>query len=128
MKDLIKSKTEEYFEKEYKRSIEKQRQKRYEKNFEKATNKLNNTEETFNNIDVDSEHLENVFTKKRYYLAMKNLPLLEKKVLYYSAIECQPLNWISKKLKLTKNEVVQLLNKAKKDFKKNLLKISKGEN
>lgn len=98
--------SEEYFDKEYQRKIE----------------------DSFDDIDVTAEHLENAFTNKKYYLAMKSLPLLEKQVLYYSAIEYQPLNWISKKLKLSKTEIIKLLNKAKNDFKKNLKKINKRGN
>ena len=34
------------------------------------------------NIDVDINHLENIFTDETYYLAMKMIPLIERKVLY----------------------------------------------
>ena len=40
--------------------------------------------ESTNNLDVDINHLENIFTNETYYLAMKIVPLLERKVLYLS--------------------------------------------
>ena len=40
-----------------------------------------------NNIDVDINHLENIFTNETYYSAMKIVPLLERKVLYLSYVE-----------------------------------------
>ena len=35
--------------------------------------------------DVNINHLENIFTNETYYLAMKIVPLIERKVLYLSA-------------------------------------------
>ena len=39
-----------------------------------------------NNIYVDINHLENIFTNETYYSAMKIVPLLERKVLYLSYV------------------------------------------
>lgn len=80
------------------------------------------------NIDVDINHLENIFTNETYYLAMKVVPLLERKVLYLSYIENVRLNDICRKLKLQKKEVISLRNKAIKHFKNNLNILDKARN
>lgn len=77
------------------------------------------------NSDVDINHLENIFTDKTYYLAMKIVPLLERKVLYLSYIENVRLNDICRRLKLQKKEVVILRNKGITHFKNNLATLSK---
>ena len=85
------------------------------------------------NFDVDINHLENIFTNETYFLAMKLVPLLERKVLYLSYIENVRLNDICKRLKISKNEVVSLRSKAIVHFKHNLemlykiQKVKKGE-
>ena len=48
--------------------------------------------EKVNNADVNINHLENIFTNETYYLAMKIVPLIERKVLYLSYIENFRLN------------------------------------
>ncbi len=84
--------------------------------------------EKANNIDVDINHLENIFTNKTYYLAMKLVPPLERKVLYLSYIENSKLNDIGRRLKLQKNEVISLRNKAITHFKNNLSTLCKVDN
>lgn len=85
------------------------------------------------NSDVNVNHLENIFTNETYFLAMKLVPLLERKVLYLSYIENVRLNDICKRLKISKNEVVSLRSKAIVHFKHNLemlykiQKVKKGE-
>ena len=79
------------------------------------------------NADVNINHLENIFTNETYYLAMKIVPLLERKVLYLSYIENCRLNDICKKLKLGKNEVISLRSKAINHFKHNLEILYKSE-
>lgn len=85
------------------------------------------------NFDVNINHLENIFTNETYFLAMKLVPLLERKVLYLSYIENVRLNDICKRLKISKNEVVSLRSKAIVHFKNNLemlykiQKVKKGE-
>ncbi len=79
-----------------------------------------------NNIDVDINHLENIFTNDTYYSAMKIVPLLEKKVLYLSYVENVRLNDICKRLKLQKNEVISLREKGIKHFKNNLNTLYKA--
>lgn len=81
--------------------------------------------EKLENSDVNINHLENVFTEEKYYMAMKIVPLLERKVLYLSYIENVKLNDICKRLKLQKNEVISLRNKAIIHFKNNLELICK---
>lgn len=70
--------------------------------------------------DVNINHLENIFTNETYYLAMKIVPLIERKVLYLSYIENLRLNDIRKRLKLSKNEVIRLRTKGINHFKHNL--------
>ena len=72
------------------------------------------------NSDVNINHLENIFTNETYYLAMKTVPLLERKVLYLSFVENVRLNDICKRLKLQKKQVILLRNKAIMHFKNNL--------
>ena len=75
--------------------------------------------------DVNINHLENIFTNETYYLAMKIVPLIERKVLYLSYIENLRLNDICKRLKLSKNEVIKLRTKGINHFKHNLELIYK---
>ena len=79
------------------------------------------------NADVNINHLENIFTNETYYLAMKIVPLLEKKVLYLSYIENCRLNEICRRLKLEKNEVISLRSKGINHFKHNLENLYKSE-
>lgn len=78
-----------------------------------------------NDFDVTINHLENVFTDETYYLAMKVVPLLERKVLYLSYVENLRLNDICKRLKLQKKEIISLRNKGIVHFKNNLTTITK---
>lgn len=77
------------------------------------------------NLDTDINHLENIFSNESYYLAMKLVPLLERKVLYLSYIENAKLNDICRRLKLKKKEVITLRNKAITHFKNNLTTLNK---
>ena len=79
------------------------------------------------NSDVSINHLENIFTNETYYLAMKIVPLLERKVLYLSYVENIRLNDICKRLKLQKNDVIRLRNKGINHFKHNLEILYKTE-
>lgn len=83
--------------------------------------------QNIDNADVNINHLENIFTNETYYLAMKIVPLLERKVLYLSYIENCRLNDICKRLKLEKNEVISLRSKAINHFKHNLEILYKSE-
>ena len=79
------------------------------------------------NSDVSINHLENIFTNEIYYLAMKMVPLLERKVLYLSFVENIKLNDICRRSKLNKNEVIKLRNKGINHFKHNLDLLYKTE-
>ena len=78
------------------------------------------------NSDVTINHLENIFTNETYYLAMKIVPLLERKVLYLSYVENVRLNDICRRLKLQKKEVITLRNKGINHFKHNLALLYKA--
>lgn len=78
-------------------------------------------------LDVTINHLENIFTDETYYLAMRIVPLLERKVLYLSYVENLRLNDICKRLKLQKKEIISLRNKGIVHFKNNLTTISKAQ-
>ena len=80
-----------------------------------------------NDFDVTINHLENVFTDETYYLAMKVVPLLERKLLYLSYVDNLRLNYICKRLKLQKIEVISLRNKGIVHFKNNLTTITKAQ-
>lgn len=84
--------------------------------------------EKVNNADVNINHLENIFTNETYYLAMKIVPLIEKKVLYLSYIENFRLTDICRKLKLSKNDVIKLRTKGINHFKHNLEILYKTKN
>lgn len=84
--------------------------------------------EKVNNADVNINHLENIFTNETYYLAMKIVPLIERKVLYLSYIENFRLNDICRKLKLSKNDVIKLRTKGINHFKHNLKILYKTKN
>ena len=77
--------------------------------------------------DVDINHLEKIFTNETYYLAMKLVPLLERKVLYLTYVENVRLNDICRRLKLKTKEVIFLRNKAITHFKNNLEALYKLE-
>ena len=82
---------------------------------------------SIDNIDVDINHLENIFVNEIYYTAMKIVPLLERKILYLSYIENVRLNDICRRLKLQKKEVISLRNKAITHFKNNLITLYKTQ-
>lgn len=87
--------------------------------------------EKIDNSDVNINHLENIFTDESYYLAMKIVPLIERKILYLSYIENCRIDDICRKLKIDKKEVIQLRTKGINHFKINLnvvykLKCLKG--
>lgn len=70
--------------------------------------------------NIDIKHLENIFTNEIYYQSMKNLSLLEKKILYFSIIKNYKLEDICKSLKLSKKEIINLKENAIKHFISNV--------
>lgn len=92
-----------------------------------SDNYYNTQMQKADNSDVTINHLENIFTNETYYLAMKIVPLLERKVLYLSYIENIRLNDICRKLKLQKKEVITLRTKGINHFKHNLQLLYKTQ-
>ncbi len=95
-----------------------------------ASSYLKKSMKQVDNSDVNINHLE---TDENFYLAMKLVPLLERKVLYLSYIENIKLNDVCRRLKISKNEVITLRSKAIVHFKHNLemlykiQRVKKGE-
>ena len=87
----------------------------------------NSIQEIEDKSTVDINHLENIFTNETYYLAMKIVPLLERKVLYLSYVENVRLNDICRRLKLQKKEVIRLRNNGIMHFKNHLATLAKAE-
>ena len=92
-----------------------------------SDNYYNTQMQKADNSDVTINHLENIFTNETYYLAMKIVPLLERKVLYLSYIENVRLNDICRRLKLQKKEVIILRTKGINHFKHNLQLLYKTQ-
>ena len=92
-----------------------------------SDNYYNTQMQKADNSDVTINHLENIFTNETYYLAMKIVPLLERKVLYLSYIESVRLNDICRRLKLQKKEVITLRTKGINHFKHNLQLLYKTQ-
>ena len=80
--------------------------------------------------EINESNLENVFSNKIYYKAMKDLPLIEKKIIYFDIVENYGLEETCNILNLTKKEVLDYRKKAIKHFKRNVKKYSnkKGGN
>ena len=100
---------------------------------EKITNIISNiycakSMKKIENSDVNINHLENIFDNETYYLAMKIVPILERKVLYLSCIEHLRLNDICRRLKLQKRQVIALRNNAIIHFKNNLQTLYRVNN
>lgn len=98
------------------------------KNKRKLKNEQMNLEENIANndfkefeIDADEEHPENVFEDIRHYIAMKRVPLLQKKALYLLEVSGLSVKQVAKRLNITPKEVIRLKEKAITNFKKNLL-------
>ena len=92
-----------------------------------SDNYFNTQMQKADNSDVTINHLENIFTNETYYLAIKIVPLLERKVLYLSYIENVRLNDICRRLKLQKKEVIILRTKGINHFKHNLQLLYKTQ-
>lgn len=92
-----------------------------------ANSYYQNSTQQLDNANVTINHLENIFTNETYYLAMKIVPLLERKVLYLSYVENIRLDDICKRLKLQKKDVIKLRNRGINHFKHNLEFIYKTD-
>lgn len=71
---------------------------------------------------VDKNHLENIFTNEIYYKAMKDIPKIEKQILYFCIYDSKPLDEVCKILKMSKIEIIKLKSLAMKHFKENVEK------
>lgn len=80
------------------------------------------------NSDVNINHLENIFSNELYYLAMKIVPLMERKVLYLTYVENCKLIDICRRLKMQKKKVISLREKGIRHFKYNLQTLYKANN
>lgn len=78
-----------------------------------------NTDE-IDNIDVDINHLENIFHNERYYKAMKKVPLKQRQVLYLLVVKEYNLREVAEILKTTTSNISKLKRNAINNFKKNL--------
>lgn len=77
------------------------------------------------NKKVDINHLENIFTNRVNYFAMKNIPLIEKKILYLNIYQNECLDSICKILNLTKIQVLIYQRLGIQHFKNNVKKYKK---
>lgn len=89
-------------------------------------NSIDIPKDKFIYVEIDINHLENIFTKKVYYEAMKSLSNIEKQILYLFVCEKKSLKQISKILKLSKKEVSILKDLAIKHFKDNVNNLKNG--
>lgn len=86
-----------------------------------------NTKQSTKKI-VTINHLENIFTNRLYYIAMKHISLQEKEVLYLSLIKNENLNTICNILKISKKQAIKLKVNGIKHFKENVKKYEKDKN
>lgn len=81
---------------------------------------LQNENEEWENIDVDENHLENIFHNEKYYKAMKRVPIKQRKILYFLIVKEYSTNEVAKIFKTTSNNISKLKIKAIENFKRNL--------
>lgn len=93
-----------------------------------AENYYKKSIQDIDNSDVNINHLENIFSDELYYLAMKIVPLIERKVLYLTYVENRKIVDICKRLKIQKKEVISLRDNGIRHFKYNLQTLCKANN
>lgn len=76
------------------------------------------------NIDVDINHLENIFHNEKYCKAMKKIPLKQRQVLYLLFVEEYTTKEVAKYFHTTTNNVNKIKQNAIKNFKKNLEELN----
>lgn len=81
---------------------------------------LQNENEEWENIDVDENHLENIFHNEKYYKSMKRVPIKQRKILYFLIVKEYSTNEVAKIFKTTSNNISKLKIKAIENFKRNL--------
>ena len=82
---------------------------------------LNN--DSFEDIDVDINHLENIFHNEKYCIAMRNVPLRQRQVLYLLFIKEYTIDEVAKMFKTTSSNINKLKQNAIRNFKENLKKL-----
>ena len=86
---------------------------------------LNNN--SFEDIDVDINHLENIFHNENYYKAMKIVPLKQRQILYLLFVKEYTIDEIAKMLKITSSNINKLKQNGIRNFKKNLKKLEESD-
>ena len=86
-------------------------------------NYLLNTSE-IDNIDVDINHLENIFHNEKYCKAMKKVPLKQRQVLYLLFVEEYTTKEVAKYFHTTTDNINKIKQNAIKNFKKNLEELN----
>ena len=82
----------------------------------------NYKENDFIELDVDSNHQEKAFTDFKYYKAMEEVSLLQKKALFLLTVYGFRIKQVAKMLNVSEKVVTKLKKQAIKNFKKNLKK------
>lgn len=82
----------------------------------------NYTKNEFTDIDVSAEHPENAFEDKKYYQAMKQVPILQKRVLYLIEVCGYSNKQVSKMLNIKVKKIIKLKKQAIRNFITNLKK------
>lgn len=86
-------------------------------------NYLLNTNE-IDNIDVDINHLENIFHNEKYCKAMKKVPLKQRQVLYLLFVEEYTTKEVAKYFHTTTDNINKIKQNAIKNFKKILEELN----
>ncbi len=76
----------------------------------------------FAEIDVDAEHLENAFEDKQYYKAMKQVPIIQKRILYLVEVCGYSYKQVARMLNIKVKKVIKLKKQAIRNFRENLKK------
>ena len=85
---------------------------------------LNNNE--LEDIDVNINHLENIFHNEKYCKAMKKVSLKQRQVLYLLFVEEYNTKEVAKYFQTTTDNINKIKRKAIKNFKKNLEELKYG--
>ena len=85
------------------------------------------TNNSFEDIDVDINHLENIFHNENYYRAMKIVPLKQRQILYLLFVKEYTIDEVAKMLKITSSNINKLKQNGIRDFKKNLKKLEESD-
>lgn len=76
------------------------------------------------NIDVDINHLENIFHNEKYCKAMKKVPLKQRQVLYLLFVEEYTTKEVAKYFHTTTDNINKIKQNAIKNFKKILEELN----